>query len=96
MSENGHTAVDRLDSVHGEGGSNVTSIRLIGYDRPFFIALSVAISLVAAMFCFFTYSQENRRVYYTMRCEGFVEQLAFTQKPVSPKYIKSICGPREN
>jgi hypothetical protein len=73
------------------GAGQAVSIKLIGMDQPFFVALAVVISVVAALFCFFTEMREERRVYFTMRCEGFIEQAAFEHKTIP----YSICSARE-
>ena len=83
-------------NVHADEGMNTTNgsnvrIHLVGFDRPFFTALAVVLSLASAMFCFFMNVNESRRVYFTQRCEAYVEQAAFDHKPIPYR----ICGPRE-
>jgi hypothetical protein len=81
---------DDSSQMADAGGANVR-IQLVGYDRPFFTALALVLAIVAMIGSFFTEWREERRVYFTMRCEGFVEQAAFDHKPVP----YSICGARE-
>ena len=73
------------------GSGQAVSIKLIGYDRPFFTAVALVLSIVAAVECFFTEMREERRVYFTQRCEAYIEQATFTHQPVP----YAVCGPRE-
>lgn len=91
MSEQSSTAIDRLDSVRSEGNSSAVSVRVMGMDQPFFTALAVALSLAAFAFAFYVEMQEQRRVYFTQRCEAYIEQAAFDHKPIP----YAICGTRE-
>lgn len=80
------TAIDRMsnDSVRGEGGSNVTSIRLVGYDRPFFTALAIAISIISAFYSFEVGREKAQDVYWKQRIEVFLEQLSTQGIKVPP------------
>lgn len=66
-------------------------MKVVGMDQPFFTALAVVLSIVAAVFCFFTEMREERRVYFTQRCEAYIEQAVFNHAAVPYK----VCGPRE-
>lgn len=87
-----------LPSANAERNSQATNVavRLVGFDQPFFTALALVASFVSAMFCWFTQHSETQRVYFTQRCEAYVEDLAFSKKPVTPSYLKDICQTREN
>lgn len=80
---------DHGKTINGSG--SITEIKLVGFDKPFMTAVAVVLSLAAAMFCFFTQYEEERRVYFTQRCEAYVEQAAFNHQPVN----SALCGPRE-
>lgn len=77
--------------VKNSGSGQAVSIRMIGFDKPFMTAFAIVLSLAAAMFCFFTEYKEQQRVYFTQRCEAYVEQAVFNHQPINP----ALCGPRE-
>ena len=82
---------DAAVTSRSTGSGQAVSIKLVGMDQPFFVALALVISVVAALECFFTEWREERRVYFTQRCEAFVEQAVTNHQPVT----MSICNTRE-
>ena len=84
------------ESVRGESGALVNSIRMmIGFDKPLLTAIALVLSVFSAIFCYSMQTWEAKRVYFTQRCEGFIEQIAFqgydkayTQAPLE---IKTNC-----
>lgn len=73
--ERGHTQTDDNSlSVHGSG--SVTSIRLVGFDRPFFTAFAVALSLVCLLYAFKCDRDLAQDAYWRQRTESFLEVLA--------------------
>lgn len=76
----------------GSGQTVQSSIKLIGFDQPFFTALAVTLALFSFMFCFMTTFLEGRRVYFTQRCEAYLEQAVTNHQTVVPY---KICGPRD-
>jgi hypothetical protein len=71
-----NTQTDDNSQGADRGGANV-KISLVGFDKPLLTASALALSIVAVLFCFFTWSWEERRAYFTQRCESFIEQIAF-------------------
>lgn len=65
---------DHGKTINGSG--SITEIKLVGYDRPFFTALAVALSfgcLLYAMKCDRDLAQD---AYWRQRTESFLEVLA--------------------
>lgn len=79
------------DSVRAERGGSAIKITLVGFDKPLLTAIALVLSVAAAGMCFFTEMREERRVYFTQRCEAYVEQAVFNKQPVP----YAVCGPRE-
>ena len=75
---------------HGQraegSGSNV-SIRLVGYDRPFFTALALAVSILSAFYSFEAGRQATQAVYWLQRSEAFLEQLSAQGVHVPPDLL---------
>ncbi len=90
MSGQSSTAIDKFDSVQGDNGSNVTSIKMVGYDHPLFLAFAVVLSLFSFLYCFKVDHEEAQRVYFQNREEAFIEQLAFQGYKVPPDLLKHI------
>lgn len=89
MSEDGEINTND-ESVKAEGG-NAVKISLVGYDHPFFLALAVVLALFSLLYCFSVNHEEAQRVYFTQRCEAFIEQTVSNHQQVMP----AICGARE-
>lgn len=81
-----------VPGAKAEAGGQAVNIRLVGFDRPFFTAFAVVLALVAAVASFYTEFREERRVYFTQRCEAFLEMAVTHQQTVVPY---QICGPRD-
>jgi hypothetical protein len=64
------------DDVSGDNGANVTSIRLIGYDKPFFTSLAIVLAIAAIAISFECYREISLTNYWLSRNEAFLEQLS--------------------
>lgn len=68
------------ESVRGERGAQVTSIKLVGFDRPFFTATALVAGLVGILLSgiaiAMTLNQLSANEYWLSRSEAFLEQLA--------------------
>lgn len=68
---------DRVSaSTSGTGQANNIVVRLVGYDKPFFIALAVAISVISAFYSFEVGREAALSNYWLQRNEAFLEQLS--------------------
>jgi len=76
MSEaGGHKQTDdHSKAVHGSG--SITEVKLVGFDKPFFTALAIAISIVSAFYSFEAGRETAQSVYWLQRSESFLEQLS--------------------
>ena len=77
----GRTTQNADESVHGSGAATVQNIRLeIPPDnlrwQSALILLSLAASIVAAIFSFFAFQELSAAEYWLSRNEAFLEQLA--------------------
>lgn len=88
--ERGHTQTDdHAQTVHGAG--SITSIRLVGFDRPFFSALAVTLAIAAMILSFEAERSADRTdakaVYWLQRDETFLEQLSAQGYKVPPDLL---------
>ncbi len=56
----------RLTAEHG---SSIASIRLVGFDRPFFTAIAVAIAMGAMLLAFYSEREARMAEYYAVDVE---------------------------
>lgn len=73
--ERGHTQTDD----HGKtvnGAGSITEIKLVGFDRPFFTALAITLSIVSILYSFYLGGYLIRTEYWLQRNEAFLEQLS--------------------
>jgi len=54
---------------------NDIRVSLVGMDKPFFIALAIALSVLSAFYSFEAGRQTAQAVYWLQRDEAFLEQL---------------------
>lgn len=72
----GRSSAHADESTHGSDGAQVVSVRLVGMDKPFFVAIAVAISIMSAFYAFESGRETAQAVYWLQRNEAFLEQLS--------------------
>ncbi len=82
-----------ISGAKAEAGGQAVSVRLIGYDQPFFTAVALVLAVVSLIVATFVLWDVNRITYFTQRCEAYVEQAAFDHKVGVPY---AICGARNH
>lgn len=72
-----NTATDFKDqSVRADGGSQLTNIRLVGFDKPLMTAIAIVMSVAAFIFGYEAWREAQADEYWLSRSEAFLEQLA--------------------
>lgn len=61
-------------STHGSGQS--VNVRMVGFDKPFFVAAALAISIMSTFYAFEAGRETAQAVYWLQRNEAFLEQLS--------------------
>ena len=79
---------DAAVTSHSTGSGQAVSIKLIGYDRPFFSALAIAISIMSAFYSFEAGRQATQDTYWKERAETFLEILATQGYKVPPELLQ--------
>lgn len=69
------------------GSGNSVNVRMIGFDKPFFTALAVAISIMSAFYAFEAGREQAQAVYWLQRNEAFLEQLSNQGVHVPPDLL---------
>jgi hypothetical protein len=75
------------ESMHATGSNNVTSIRLVGYDRPFFTAMAIALSILAVILAYMAFHEATVDEYWMSRTEAFLEQMSAQGVHVPPDLL---------
>lgn len=76
-----------VPGAKAEAGGQAVNIRLVGFDRPWFTALAVAISIMSAFYSFEAGRQATQDVYWRQRTEAFLEILATQGYRVPPELL---------
>lgn len=76
-----------VPGAKAEAGGQAVNIRLVGFDKPWFTALAVAISLMSAFYAFEAGRQATQEVYWMQRTEAFLELLANQGYKVPPDLL---------
>lgn len=66
---------DNSQSADGSGSANVR-VSVVGFDKPFFTALAVALSVFSTIYAFEAGRETAQAVYWLQRSEAFLEQLS--------------------
>lgn len=67
---------DEGQSASTNGSGQAVNVRMVGFDKPFFTALAIAISIMATFYSFESGRQTAQAVYWLQRNEAFLEQLS--------------------
>jgi hypothetical protein len=82
---------DHSRAVHGSG--SITEVKLVGYDRPFFAAAAIAISLMCLIYAFKVDREQAQEAYWRQRTESFLETLATQGYKVPTDLLPSKAKP---
>jgi hypothetical protein len=74
-------------SARTSGSGQSVNVRLVGYDRPFFTAAALAISIMSAFYAFEAGREAQQEVYWLQRSEAFLEQLSAQGIHVPPDLL---------
>ena len=86
MSDAGHTQTDdHTRTINGSG--SITEVKLVGFDKPFFTALALAIAIMSAFYSFEAGREMAQTVYWLQRNEAFLEQLSAQGVHVPPDML---------
>lgn len=81
-----NSQTDDNSQTADKGGANV-KISLVGYDRPFFTALAIALAVMSCFYSFEAGRQATQEVYWRQRIETFLEELSLQGYKVPPDLL---------
>ena len=67
---------DEVMEARTSGSGQSVNVRLVGFDKPFFVAAALAISIMSAFYAFEAGRETAQTVYWLQRNEAFLEQLS--------------------
>lgn len=70
-----------------EGPGQAVSVKLIGFDKPFFTAVAIALALGCMLYCYQISNEVVRMEYWLQRNEAFLEQISNQGVHVPPDLL---------
>lgn len=67
---------DDLGQTASTKGGQAVNIRMVGFDKPFFTAVAIAIATVCLLYSYQISNEVVRMEYWLQRNEAFLEQLS--------------------